>query len=292
MKSDGWKLAEVILKAVNDKDIAKGDGNYYPRTSAIGRCPRDATMHAYDEPWSDPPESMWGQQLRFDMGHDAEVRVIDAMEIAGITVCCQQMTVEIETPMGLKVTGHMDGVIVIPHDMPHGGKWYVMDVKSAGPYMYRKIYDEQESKGNITNRQQISIYAESVINDEKFPDLNGNKVSDLLFEGYEYGGGMLAYIAIDRPTKGYGPKKVDYPKLHLCQFEIESFDVEMYLDKFDDVQIHLDENTLPGIPHSSDEAIWGGIRCSPRWCRRYSVCQSITEPQSKKLREVLLSLKQ
>tara|TARA_R110000751_G_scaffold246434_3_gene346392 strand:- start:660 stop:1529 length:870 start_codon:yes stop_codon:yes gene_type:complete len=287
MSSEGRQLADIILKHSSDKATKNDDGKYYPRTSAVSRCPRDMAMHRYGEPWSDRPESKWGTQFRFDMGHDTESRVIDALEAANITVMCQQMTVDATTSMGLKVTGHMDGIVAIPHEYAYGGKWYVMDVKSAGPFIYRRVFDEYENKPKNEHIMQVSVYAESVVNDEKFPELNGIKVSDLHVDGYEFGGGLIIYIAIDRPTVGYGEKKKDMPKLHVCQFDIDSLDVEMFLDVFDEVEMNFNEKSIPGIPDKNDDVVWGGIRCSKRWCNRYSVCQGLVEPKNKELSEVL-----
>ena len=251
--SDGTELANLVLSHVNNKSVERGDGKYYPRTSAVGRCIRDMTMHKYGEPWSDPPQAMWGTQFRFDVGHDTEDRLITAMEEAGLSVTCQQMTVEATTPMGLKVLGHMDGIVVVPHDLPvaTAGKWYVMDVKSAGQY------------------------------------INGVKVRDLVFEDYEFGGGLIAYLSIERPTKGYGAKKVDLPKVHFTPFEIDPTEVDVYLDLYDEVEIHHQNSTVPGIPDKDDGMVWNGIRCSTRWCQRYSVCQGLVEPSNPKLKEVL-----
>ncbi len=287
MISEGRQLANIVLEYSNQKATEGEDGVYYPRTSAVSRCPRDMAMHRYGEPWSDPPQPMWGSQFRFDLGYDCEERVINAMENAGISVECQQMTVEATTPMGTIVTGHMDGIAIIPHEYPYGGKWYVMDVKSAGPYMYRRVYHESQNKPKYEHLMQVSVYAESVVNDPKFPNLNGIQVRNLNVEGYEFGGGLIAYIAIDRPTAGYGEKKKDMPKMHFCHFEIEPHDSEMHLDIFDDVEMHFKQSTIPEIPDKSDGVVWGGIRCSKRWCNRYSVCQGLVEPQNPKLKEVL-----
>ena len=287
MNSEGRQLADLVLEYSSQKATKEEDGEYYPRTSAVSRCPRDMTMHRYGEPWSDPPNPMWGSQFRFDLGYDCEERMINAMEDAGMTIECQQMTVEATTPMGNKVLGHMDGIAIVPHEYPYGGKWYVMDVKSAGPYMYRRVYHEQHNKPKHEHVMQVTVYAESIIKDKKFSHLNGTMVRDLVVEGYEFGGGLIAYIAIDRPTVGYGEKKKDMPKIHFCQFDIEPHDSEMYLDVFDDVEMHFSEGTVPHIPDKSDGVVWGGIRWSKRWCSRYSVCQGLVEPQNPKLREAL-----
>ena len=62
--SEGTELASIVLEMSNQASIQKGDGVYYPRTSAVSRCNRDATMHRYGEPWSDAPEASWGTQIR------------------------------------------------------------------------------------------------------------------------------------------------------------------------------------------------------------------------------------
>tara|TARA_R110000751_G_scaffold142388_1_gene245809 strand:+ start:1440 stop:2309 length:870 start_codon:yes stop_codon:yes gene_type:complete len=287
MSHEGFKLAQTILEMSNQNATKGEDGTYYPRTSAVSRCPRDMTMHRYGEPWSDPPQGMWGSQFRFDLGYDCEDRVVAALKASGIDVQCEQMAVQATTRGGLKVLGHMDGIVVVPNEYSLGGKWYVMDVKSAGPYMYRRVYDEHVSKPKHEHMKQIGLYAESVIVDSKYPDLKNVKVSDLEVDGYEYGGGLVIYVAIDRPTKGYGDKKIEFPKMHICQFDIDVEEVELYLDVFDQVEESFKNSEVPGIPHPKHESIWGGIRCSPRWCNRYSVCQGDVEPKNPKLKEAL-----
>jgi hypothetical protein len=287
MSHEGYQLAQMILECFNQESTQKEDGEYYARTSSVSRCPRDMAMHRYSEPWSDPPQAMWGSQLRFDLGYDCEDRIINVLKNTGIDVQCEQMEVEAETRDGNKVLGHMDGIVVIPHGDPLGGKWYVMDVKSAGPYMYRRVYDQYESKPKFEHMKQIAVYSESRIVDKNYPELKGIKVSELNVDGYEFGGGLVVYVSIDRPTKGYGDKKVDFPKLHICQFDIDQEDVELYLDVFDTVEEHYENNTMPDFPHPKSEVVWGGIRCSPRWCNRYSVCKGLVDPQNLKLKEVL-----
>ena len=286
MKHEGTQLAQIVLEYSNQAAVTDNDGEYYPRVSAVARCPRDMAMHRYGEPWSDPPAASWGSQFRFDLGYDTEERMIVAMENAGIRVLCQQLTVEATSKEGIVVTGHLDGIAVVPDEYPHGGKWYVLDVKSAGPYMYRRVYDPEVSKPKHEHVKQISVYANSIINDPKEPELNGTRVCDLNVHGYEFGGGLIAYVSIDRPTKGFGDKKEDLPKVHFCQFDIDMEEAEMYLDVFDDVERHYKERTLPEYPHPKDDAVWGGTRCSTRWCSRYRVCQGLVEPQSKELKEV------
>lgn len=286
MNSEGSQLAQIVLEYSNQPAVKENDGVYYPRVSAVSRCPRDMAMHKYKEPWSDPPAASWGTQFRFDLGFDTEERAIVAMENAGISVVCQQLTVEATTNNGLKVLGHIDGIAIVPDEYPYGGKWYVLDVKSAGPFMYRRVYDPEENKPKHEHVKQIGVYSQSVIKDKKEIDLNGTKVCDLNVEGYEFGGGLICYVSIDRPTKGYGEKKQDLPKIHFCQFDIDPEEVELYLDVFDDVEEHYQNKTLPGFPHPKDDIVWGGIRCSKRWCSRYSVCQGLVEPQSPELREV------
>lgn len=285
--SEGRKLADIVLEYSNQAAVNKGDGKYYPRVSAVSRCIRDMTFHRYGEPWSDDPEALWGTQFRFDVGHDTEDRMIAAMEDAGISVVCQQMTVEATSLNGLKVLGHIDGIACIPPEYPMGGKWFVLDVKSAGQWMYSRIYDEHESKPKAEHIRQISVYSESVIKDKNFPGLAGIRVRDLHFEGYEYAGGLVAYMSIERPTKGRGKTKVDLPKIHFCEFDIDPRDAVGYLDIFDDTEDYYTSGTVPGMPNPTGEMVWGGVRCSPRWCRRYSVCKGHTPPTSKELEEVL-----
>tara|TARA_R100000278_G_scaffold46215_2_gene40159 strand:+ start:990 stop:1859 length:870 start_codon:yes stop_codon:yes gene_type:complete len=286
--NDGAKLASIVLEMTNQDAVQKGDGDYYPRSSAVSRCVRDMTMHRYGEPWSDMPDSSWGTQFRFDVGHDTEERMIQAMEAAGISVVCQQMRVKATTPSGIDVIGHMDGIAIIPEEYPLGGKWYVLDIKSAGKYMYGKVYDENVSKPKSEHIKQIAVYSQSKVIDHNFPAVNGVKVQDLHFDGYEFGGGLVGYLSIERPTKGYGDKKVDLPKIHFCDFEIDPSEVEVWLENtYDLVEQHYQDKTMPPIPSQRDEMVWGGIRCSPRWCRRYSVCKGEVPPMNKELREVL-----
>jgi hypothetical protein len=287
--SNGTELASIVLEMSNQESIKKGDGVYYPRSSAVSRCVRDMAMHRYGEPWSDDPEASWGTQIRFDLGHDTEDRLIKMMEDAGISIVCQQMRVSAMTPGGLEVIGHMDGIACIPHEYGGlGGKWYVLDIKSAGKWMYGKIYDPNISKPKREHIKQIAVYSQSVVKDFNFPGIEVVKVQDLCFDGYEFGGGLVGYLSIERPTKGYGDKKVDLPKIHFCEFDIDPVEVEVWLeDAYDLVEDHFNRGTIPAIPDSDDEMVWGGIRCSPRWCRRYSVCKGLVPPSSKELEEVL-----
>jgi len=286
--NDGARLASIVLEMTNQDAVQKGDGDYYPRTSAVSRCVRDMTMHRYGEPWSDMPEASWGTQFRFDVGHDTEERMITAMEDAGIGVVCQQMRVKATTPGGIEVIGHMDGIALVPHEYPLGGKWYVLDIKSAGKYMYGRVYDESVSKPKREHIKQIAVYSQSKVIDFNFPAIEGVKVQDLHFEGYEFGGGLVGYLSIERPTKGYGKNKVDLPKIHFCDFEIDPIEVEVWLeDTYDCVEEHYQNKTVPGIPDEDDDMVWGGIRCSPRWCRRYSICKGHVPPSNKELEEVL-----
>ena len=285
--SEGTELAHTVLAIMNEKATKNGDGVYYPRTSGISRCPRDMVMHRFGEPWSNPPQDLHGQQLRFDQGHDTEDRVLAALREANIGVGCEQMTVVAETAMGLKVKGHIDGIVCIPDEYALGGKWYLLDVKSAGTNVYKKVYDEEFSKPKQEHIMQISIYAESFVDDKKFPHLKGVKVSDIEFEGYEFGGGLVAYMSIDRVTKGRGAKKVELPKLHFCEFDVDPMDVEVYLDAFDEPEIHYENKTIPPIPYKNDAVVWNGARCTPRWCARFDVCQGNVDPESKELMEVM-----
>lgn len=286
--SEGTELASVVLEMMNREAIEKGDGVYYPRTSAVSRCSRDATMHRYGEPWSDDPEALWGTQFRFDVGHDTEDRMLKAMEAAGIHIACQQMRVVATTPGGLEVIGHMDGIACIPHEYGLGGKWYVLDIKSAGQWMYGRIYDKEISKPKQEHIKQIAVYSQSVVKDFNFPAIEGVKVADLHFDGYEFGGGLVGYLSIERPTKGRREKKIDLPKIHFCEFDIDPIEVEVWLeDTYDLIEDHHKNGTVPPMPSPNDEMVWGGIRCSTRWCRRYSVCKGLVPPSNKELEEAL-----
>jgi hypothetical protein len=132
------------MNSANDKATYSGDGTYYPRTSSVARCIRDMVFHRHGEPWTDKPQGDWGNQFRFNQGHDAETRIVNAINNSEMHVACQQMEVTATTPAGLAVKGHMDGIIMIPESLPHGGKWYVFDVKSAGSYVYKKVFHEEE----------------------------------------------------------------------------------------------------------------------------------------------------
>jgi hypothetical protein len=294
MGSEARQLADLVLDAASKKLTKTEDGRYYHRTSAVSRCLRDMVLHSLGEPWSNPPDPKWGDSFRFDQGHDVEDRVIQYLKDAGITVTCQQMTVQATTPRGKPVLGHIDGIILIPEGMPLGGKWYMMDVKSAGAFPYKMVLEADQAKPE--HIRQISVYCESVVADKDYPEVSGFKVRDLVFSGYEFGGGLVAYFAIDRPTTGYGNKKEDQPKIHCVQFDIDPMDVEVYLDIFDEVDIHKENGTIPHIPSQSDEMVWGrrqkdgtykAARCAARWCRRYDVCQGHEEPINPEVKEIL-----
>lgn len=294
MGSEAAQLSEHVLGVTAQKMSDRGDGQYFHRVSATSRCLRDMVLHAYGEPWSNDPNPIWGDTYRFDQGHDAEDRVIQYMRDAGIVVTCQQLTVEATTPMGKTVSGHMDGIVLVPAGLPLGGKWFVMDVKSAGAFPYRMVVESDQPKPD--NVRQVSIYCESKVIDPNYEAVNGFKVRDILFDDYEFGGGLLAYFSVDRPTSGYGDKKKDNPKIHFIQFDVDSLDVEGYLDIFDEVDIHIDKGTIPYIPPQSDEMVWPNkqkdgsykaIRCNPRWCRRYDVCQGHEEPINPEVKEIL-----
>jgi hypothetical protein len=287
MANEGRELAQHILNCTNQTAFKRGDGKYYPRTSAVSRCIRDMVFHKYGEPWSDPPKAEWGNNFRFGQGHDIEDQMIAAMEAADISICFQQMEVESTSAMGTRVVGHMDGIAVIPHGLPLGGQWYVFDVKSAGAYMYSRVFDENESKPKIEHVRQVGIYSEGTIIDKNYPDYEGTKVRDLNWDDYTFGGGLIVYMSIDKPVRGFGKKRVELPKIHVTQFDIDPSEVEVCLDLYDEVEIHYRDKTVPPIPDSSDEMVWGGIRCSERWCQRYSVCQGKVEPEALELKEII-----
>jgi hypothetical protein len=292
--SEARQLANVIL-ASEEGQLAKGRSpTYYHRVSGCGGCVRAMALHAHGEPPSDETDPTWGTKFRFDQGHDAETRVVKAMRDAGIHVLLQQLTVEIETPMGAKVPGHIDGVVCIPHHLPLGGYWFVMDVKSIGTYGYIKVFDEDTVKKD--NQKQVSIYACSTVVDTGQEAITGVRLKDVQLEGYEFGGGLIAYLSIDRPTRRVKGEKLEYPKFNLIQFDIPD-SVDEYLDLFDEVDIQVERGTLPPIPDAADEMVWGGWnkaqksykanRCLPRWCQWYSVCQQHKNPQTAKVKEII-----
>jgi len=291
MATEAERLAATVLSCLNESP----ERDYIHRVSSVSRCLRDAVMHAHGEAWSNPPQAQWGTQAVFDQGHDAERRVLKYMKDAAIHVACEQMAVKATTPMGLDVSGHIDAIVLVPEGLPLGGKWFLMDVKSIGSFGYRMMRDQQSAKPDHV--KQVSIYAMSQVDDDKYESVKGVTVNELSFDGYEFGGGMVVYFAKERPTKGYGDKKKDLPKIHIEVFDVDSYEVEGYLDFFDEIQIHVNEGTIPNIPDQSDEMVWGrydkalkryrAIRCDSRWCYRYDVCRGSKEPSSDVLKEIL-----
>jgi hypothetical protein len=172
-------------------------------------------------------------------------------------------------------------------ELPCGGKWYVMDVKSAGAFVHGRIFDEETDKPLSGHAKQVGVYAESNIIDKNYPDLAGIKLRDVCFEGYEFGGGMIAYMAVDKPVKGYGKNRVELPKFHMTQFTVDSLEVETWLDLYDEVDKHVREGTIPAQPDKEDEMVWGGVRCQTRWCQRFSLCQGMVPPHTDKVKEIM-----
>jgi len=274
-------LTLVVLDKLNERSLRVDDGEYFHRVSAVSRCIRDAVMHALEVPWSNPTQPQWGQQITFDQGHDAEYRVIDYITKAGIEVSCSQMRVEATTPMGMKMAGHIDGMMIVPDDMPMGGKWYLFDVKSTSVYGYNQTYEENKAKPN--HIKQLSIYKHAVVADDNYPEVAGIKVKDLEFNGVKYGGMIVCYFPKERPTKGYGDKKIELPKLHFITFDTDETENDVFLDFFDAIEDYKNRGVLPPVPDASDEMVWGGYnkkagaykarRCDPRWCARYDACR-------------------
>lgn len=270
----GHELALTVMDAVNAEHSKRGDGAYFHRVSGVSRCMRDMAMHGNGHSWSNPPQARWGTPMVFDQGHDGEDRVIGYFKTAGCEVICSQMRVMATTPMGIEIPGHIDGFVLVPDTLPGGGKWYLFDVKTAGVYIYGKIYDTHRSKPSDTHEKQLSVYALSRVDDPDYPEVQGHVLKDLHFDGYEFGGCMVAYLAKDKT--GYKRKgQAEAPKFTICQFDPDEVEVQVHLDLFDEVQKHIDAGTLPPIPASDDEMIWGGKRCDPRWCQRYSICQEL-----------------
>ena len=253
-------LTMVVLDKLNDKTIEQGDGEYFHRVSAVSRCIRDAAMHALGVRWTNPTQPQWGQQITFDQGHDAEDRVIDYITKAGIEVACSQMRVEATTPMGMKMAGHMDGIMIVPDDMPMGGKWYLFDVKSTSVFGYKMVFDDDKPKDNHV--KQLSIYKHAAVADDNYPEVNGIKVKDLEFNGVKYGGMVVCYFPKERPTKGYGDKKVELPKLHFMHFDTDETENDVFLDFFDAIEDYKNRGVLP--PSQMHQMRWSGVGITRR----------------------------
>lgn len=275
-------LAHVVMTAADAELIKSGEERKYShRVSGVGRCMREAVLHGMEVPQSNPPKPEWGTQITFNQGHDAEDRVLEYLRGSGITIACEQMTVESTTPMGIKIPGHIDGIMIIPDGMPMGGYWYLFDVKTISNYGYRMVVEKDKASEN--HRRQLGIYKHAVVNDDRFEECKGQKVEDLTFNGVQFGGLLVLYHPKERPVVGWGDKKEELDRLHFVAFDVDMTDAEMYLDFFDEIQLHLDDNRLPPIPDAGDEMVWGGYdtkakkykarRCNSRWCTRYTVCK-------------------
>jgi hypothetical protein len=282
MAHEGIEIAEAILRGAAVRDLTEGDGKYRHRVSAVSRCIRDMVMHARGVPWSNPPQSEHGRQIVFDQGHDIEDRVIKYMENGGFQVTCQQLQVTARTPArSIPVPGHIDGIVIMPEGMPRAGQWLLMDVKSIGSYGYRMVYDGKRSKPKPEHMAQLSVYAHGIVTDPKYPDVNGFRLRDLKFGDATFGGCIVVYCCKERPKKGYGPKAVELPFMTTTLFDVDESDTYVSLDLYDEVERHLEEGTIPDIPSPDDPMVWGretkgvytAIRCNPRWCARYDVCQ-------------------
>ena len=273
------ELAHAVLGAIT----STGDGEYNHRMSGVTRCPRDAVLQAQGHKWTNPPRPEWGDQVTFDMGHSGEARIIRYLEKAGIEVVAQQLSVVASSPMGLRITGHIDGAVLIPPHMPMGGKWYLMDVKTTSNYGYAQVVKSGEPK--VGHRDQLVGYKYSIIDDPDYPLQRGVMVKDMEFDGYEWGGMMVIYHPKERPTTGWGPKKEELDRLTFVVFDEDEALHEAATDVFDLIEHHIKEETLPRIPDPSDETVWGGWdktkkayvarRCCARWCRRYDICREI-----------------
>ena len=272
-----------LARAVLSKITSTGDGEYTHRMSGVSRCARDAVLQAQGHKWSNPPRPEWGDQVTFDMGHSGEARVIRYLEKAGIQVVAQQLSVLASSPMGERITGHIDGILLIPEGLPMGGKRYLMDVKTTSNYGYAMVVKDGEPKR--AHKEQLTGYKYSVVDDDDYPLQRGVMVKDLDYPGYEWGGMIVIYHPKERPTRGFGNKKEELDRLAFIHFDAEEDVHEASTDLFDLIQHHITNETLPPIPDPSDEMVWGGWdktkkrhvarRCSPRWCRRYDICREL-----------------
>lgn len=277
--SETVDLARAVLSGIT----SKGDGEYTHRMSGVSRCVRDAVLQAQGHKWSNPPRPEWGDQVTFDMGHSGEARVIRYLEKAGIEVVGRQLSVLASSPMGERITGHIDGIMLIPEHLPMGGKRYLMDVKTTANYGYAQVVKAGEPKR--AHKEQLTGYKYSVVDDDEYPLQRGVMVKDLDYPGFEWGGMIVIYHPKERPTMGYGNKKEELDRLSFIHFDADEDVHEASADLFDLIQHHITNETIPPIPDSADEMVWGGWdktkkrhvarRCSPRWCRRYDICREL-----------------
>jgi hypothetical protein len=296
MAHDGIQVAEAILDGAALRDRVEGDGKYRHRVSGVSRCLRDMVMHARGVPWSNAPEAIHGRQIVFDQGHDIEDRVIKYMDNAGFQVTCQQLEVTARTPArAIPVTGHIDGVVIMPEGMPRAGQWLLMDVKSIGGFGYGMVYDEHKSTPKPEHMAQLSVYAHGIVTDPKYPDVNGFRLRDLKFGDATFGGCIIVYCCKERPKKWKkGSGQVELPFMTTTLFDVDESDADVSLDLYDEVDRHVQDSTLPEIPPSYDPMVWGrvskegvakAIRCDPRWCARHDVCQGRVEMEFKENKE-------
>lgn len=302
----GRMAAKLILDRLANEDNARQDGRYYPRTSAVSRCPRDAAMHAMGEPWSNPLRGDWSQRIKFEQGHSGEENlIIPLLEDAGLWCYGyatekgkrKQLVVDITTPKGQLVRGHMDLLLAFPSDwgVPgFDGRWFAADIKTISGWGYigtkamKAVYSEEESNPKVEHVQQISIYAHSAIADVAdnrmlgFGRYVGTKVLDIPLSG-TFGGGLVVYFAVDKPKKN----GLELPNFHMCHFPVaDRTTVDTWLDTFDWIQELAKERKLPPVSKLNDY-LWGGNRCCDRWCRRYDVCQREVAPKSGAVQEAL-----
>jgi hypothetical protein len=141
------------------------------------------------------------------------------------------------------------------------------------------------TKKSFMRRKTIQTI--SKVTDKNYPDLHDVTVKDIVFDGYEFGGGLIIYMSIDKVNVYINKVRTELPKIHIAQFDIDPLDMEVALDLYDEVEIHYRNKTVPGIPNKDDEMIWGGIRCQKRWCNRFSLCQGHVPPQTEELSKIL-----
>ncbi len=276
------KLNELILLAAS----SPREPAYTHRVSGVARCPREAAMHANGMERSDPADPIHGNQFRFDIGHDVEARVISAMESAGLGVGFNQLRVLAHTPGGLAIPGHIDGIVLVPEGVEGGGAWYLFDVKSAGTRSYQRMFwKDAPPKAKQPHLEQVAVYANGIVEDDNYPEISGVRLRDLEFDGMPCGGGMILYLCVDSTARGSGDSREYLPRLTDIHFDLDDVDVDAVLAGFDEVEQHRINRTIPPKPENADGRLWPNfnrktrqykpVRCSPRWCERFSLCQEV-----------------
>jgi len=112
-----------------------------------------------------------GAELTFDNGNMWHDRIRDWLCAAGLDVSMDEHVIQVNA-VGLRITGHIDGVLKI------NGENYLYDIKSASDYGFKKAGTEGE---DTPYSRQTRIYARG-----------------LLAQGVKLAGAFLLYIAKDK----------------------------------------------------------------------------------------------